>query len=408
MQVAMQAITQAILCVEHRHAPFSDKLDTFDKLDTRFAPPESARPEFTQFAELAEFTEFTKPPALAAECVVRVHTLAEAQQAMQSHAYGAVICDVAHTGFAALRELRNNAASLCIIIALVPTADYYAAREALHYGADDVLLITASADELHTALHVQQAKHGRIHDFVQRQLRRLARNITRALPHEFRTPLNSLMGFTHLLRDRQNLSSENMDEAIGYIQESAQRLHRTAEKFLLYAELERLATCKSAGRIGERIATEQICELVGEVVIEEAFVRHRAADLVLHLHLDGNAEAIVMQSQYMQFMMSEIISNACTFSPVGTPIKVRSAVRERVFVLRVSDCGSGMTATQIENIATFNQFNREEYEQQGVGLGLPIVKKIVEIFGGYCTMHTNTQGGLTVEIGLPLAAADGE
>lgn len=108
-----------------------------------------------------------------------------------------------------------------------------------------------------------------------------------------------------------------------------------------------------------------------------------------------------MNKQDFVCIIDELIENAFKFSESDTFVKVCSQIRNRVFHLTISDRGRGMTDRQIAKIGLFAQFERKYYEQQGVSLGLKIVKKIVEIHRGEFSISSAYLQGTTVYIALP-------
>jgi signal transduction histidine kinase len=75
-----------------------------------------------------------------------------------------------------------------------------------------------------------------------------------------------------------------------------------------------------------------------------------------------------------------------------------------MFHIQLSDHGCGMTHEQIASIGAFMQFKRDVNEQQGSGLGLPIVQKIVQLYGGRFWITSIDQQETTVHVTLPLIA----
>ena len=101
-------------------------------------------------------------------------------------------------------------------------------------------------------------------------------------------------------------------------------------------------------------------------------------------------------------MLHELIDNALKFSPPETTIKVSSEVVGEMLHLSVQDSGQGMTEEQIAKIGAFMQFERKKYEQQGTGIGLKIVQKIVELAGGEFSITSIYQKETTVHLTLPI------
>jgi len=104
----------------------------------------------------------------------------------------------------------------------------------------------------------------------------------------------------------------------------------------------------------------------------------------------------------MQIIISELIENAFKFSKPNTQVKLTSAIVDHKFHLVIADHGLGMTTDQIAKIGAFVQFERKRYEQQGAGLGLKIVTKIVEKYAGSFSIASTYNQGTTINIELPV------
>ena len=105
---------------------------------------------------------------------------------------------------------------------------------------------------------------------------------------------------------------------------------------------------------------------------------------------------------HLTVILEELVDNALKFSTPGSPVVVRSHADERLYSLVVQDSGRGMTAEQIREIGAFMQFEREHFEQQGPGMGLTIVKKLIEIYGGTFDVRSEKGMGTTLSMGLPI------
>ncbi|MEO1068537.1 MAG: ATP-binding protein, partial [Cyanobacteria bacterium J06638_6] len=90
----------------------------------------------------------------------------------------------------------------------------------------------------------------------------------------------------------------------------------------------------------------------------------------------------------------------------GTPIAVRGTNLGQQFRIVVSDRGRGMSAKQIAHLDAYIQFDRAEYEQQGMGLGLAVVQRIVQLHDGEFAIESVEGEGTTVTIDLPVAQHD--
>jgi signal transduction histidine kinase len=260
--------------------------------------------------------------------------------------------------------------------------------------------------ELNIAIQVALVRH----QTEQLKLTTLRNNITLSLPHEINTPLHGLLGFTDLLlRYYDSMSKTEVLETLQCMRAAVVGLERICQNFLLYAKLEVLASrsqtlqnpCQS-----EACATSEVITCYAE---KQARLFNRQADL----SLDLADLAVPMSEFYFQKILEELLSNAFKFSKPGTivsiktDVSVKTELQEQTFRLTVADQGSGMSSDQIALIGAYMQFERAELEQQGVGLGLALVKRMVELHNGNL-MITSVMGERTiVVVQLPMVEAYG-
>ena len=103
-------------------------------------------------------------------------------------------------------------------------------------------------------------------------------------------------------------------------------------------------------------------------------------------------------------MLEELIDNACKFSLPGTPISVKTTQEKDRLVIAIEDRGRGMTAQQINSIGPYIQFERQTHEQQGIGLGLAIAKRLAELHQGELSIESIPKRSTTAKIYLPKAS----
>jgi signal transduction histidine kinase len=140
--------------------------------------------------------------------------------------------------------------------------------------------------------------------------------------------------------------------------------------------------------------------VISNAARERCKAHEREGDLVE----DIEPAKVALNSESLHKLTSELVDNACKFSSVGTPIEVRASSREGQYILTVADHGRGMDSTEIDSIGAYAQFQRNLFEQQGVGLGLAIARRLTELHGGNFHLHSTPGQGTTVEVALPLSS----
>ncbi|MGB7895636.1 MAG: ATP-binding protein, partial [Microcoleus sp.] len=184
-------------------------------------------------------------------------------------------------------------------------------------------------------------------------------------------------------------------EMLGWAHDSARRLEKLTNKFLIYLGLELSA---SQQHKIESARTQFVASAIEAELKYQAQKVNRSNDLLLTLE-----EAdIALSERYLSRLLYELIDNALKFSLPETTIKVSSQVVGEMLHLSVHDSGQGMTEEQIAKIGAFMQFERKKYEQQGTGIGLKIVQKIVELAGGEFSITSIYKKETTVHLTLPI------
>jgi signal transduction histidine kinase len=313
-----------------------------------------------------------------------------------------ILCDVMMPeidGHGVLTQLRQNPATATIpFIFLTALADKTDTRKGMQLGADDYLTKPCTPGELLTAIQTRLEKQALLQQQSQKKLDELRSSITWSLPHELRTPLNGILGCSQLLlHQSESLDTCEIREMAEQIYLSGQRLYRLIQNFLLYAELELIAT--DTQRVQKLVTDEMsaVKSAIEPAATQQAKQAERQADLQLEL----SDSCVLISGHHLTKIIEELLDNAFKFSPAGTPVTVTGTADGNRYILSVSDRGRGMTAEQIADIGAYRQFERKLYEQQGSGLGLTIAKRLAELYGGQLTIQSAPQQETTVRVTLP-------
>jgi signal transduction histidine kinase len=101
----------------------------------------------------------------------------------------------------------------------------------------------------------------------------------------------------------------------------------------------------------------------------------------------------------------ELLQNAFKFSDADSPVRITLEEAFNAVTLSVSDKGRGFTSEQITRIGAYMQFDRKLHEQQGLGLGLTITKRLVDLHGGTFTIVSDKESGAVITARFPKANA---
>jgi signal transduction histidine kinase len=315
-----------------------------------------------------------------------------------------VVCDVrmdGMTGYDVLANLRKHPTTATLPFILMTGNDDpggMGMRQGMELGADDYLRKPFDFESLYATVDARLKKAALIRSEAERRLAALRDNISLMLPHELRTPLNGILAYGEILHgEADTLPPEDIREMGEIISESGRRLERLIENFLIYTQTE---------LIGD--APEQIAALRGEpcdqpsVLIEERARKQatsfgRPDDLDLELQADAE---LPMSRDYLAKVVDELVQNAFKFSEPDTPVSVSLAASDGVVQFAVSDLGRGMTVEEINQIGAFMQFGRKNMEQQGLGLGLTIARRLAGLYDGDVSVQSEVGQGTRVVVQL--------
>ena len=314
-----------------------------------------------------------------------------------------IICDINMPnldGYGTLKAMREHEATAGIpFIFLSGATDKSDMRRGMELGADDYLTKPFTHKELMAAVNTRLEKQAEVQRQSDKRLNELRGNITLALPHELRTPLNGIMGLASLMMDDYaTMPPEEVLESSKFIHDSALRLHRLIENFLVFSQIELMASESKTIDISGAIQPVLANEVVSELARKTASRFQREGDLQLKVE---PASLLVPQENFIK-IAEELIDNAFKFSEPGQPVNLAIEVADGRCQFVVTDKGRGLTTEQISRIGPHIQFNRQTYEQQGAGLGLFIAKRLTELLGGRFHIDSKADQGTTVRVSFAM------
>ena len=314
-----------------------------------------------------------------------------------------ILCDVnmdkQGAGYTTLAKLREDITTAAIpFILMTGLADAAGMRHGMDLGADDYLPKPFKVDELYATVNARLRKAQTVREEAEKKLSMLRSQISLMLPHEMRTPLNGIISNSELLAESaDSLDPQTIAEMSQEICQSGQRLERLIENFLIYAQLEIVASDPQSISNLRAAKTSRPAELVRAAAQAQAEKAGRLNDLILDL----SDAPLPMAEDYFKKIAAELVQIALKFSAAGAPVRVRLAATADGAEFSVQDAGRGFSSEQISRIGAYMQFERKMQDEQGFGLGLAIAKKLVELHGGELTIGSNPGAGSTVTVHLP-------
>ena len=331
----------------------------------------------------------------------------EAIPLAQTHLPHVILSDImmdGMDGYTLLNELRKDPATALIpFLFMSAKTDFDDIRFAMNLGADDYITKPFTPTSLVTTIKTRLSKHAMMQSAVHDKIKQLTENLAYAMPHELRTPMTAIMGCADLIK--RNLDPLNTEEILlcsELIDTSVRRLYRLIEQFNHYAQLTLIEADATRRKQLYSQLTMYSGDTIREFTLEEATRNGRNHDIAIE---DNIGDAILpIKPYYLEMIVREVLNNAFKFSPQDSPIRIVLSKTAEHYSIIVQDKGRGISKQHIRSIEAFTQFDRQQYEQQGVGLGLALVRKILDLYSGKFLIQSEQDAGTTVQLTLPLEA----
>ena len=211
------------------------------------------------------------------------------------------------------------------------------------------------------------------------------------ISHQTKTPMANIKLYSELLSEQ--LEEDGMEaELLGQIQAQAQKL-----EFLIQAltKLSRLET-----NILEVVPVKSQVKPLLESAVEEIRKKAEKKEIQIKIEMDFEAEA-VFDRKWTEEALYNLLDNAVKYSPAGSEVLISTKLYEMWCVIEVSDRGRGISEEEIPKI--FGRFYRakEVQQEEGVGIGLYLVREILQKEGGFIKVNSEVGKGSTFLCYLP-------
>jgi PAS domain S-box-containing protein len=228
---------------------------------------------------------------------------------------------------------------------------------------------------------------------------RLKDEFLATLSHELRTPLTSILGWSTLIRNGEVDREENLDRALEIIERNARSQARLIDDLL---DVSRIIT----GNLQLEVRPLNVAPIV-EAASEALRPAADAKGIQVTMALDPESCLVSGDPNRLRQVIWNLLMNAIKFTPRGGSVNLRLQCVEKGTRLTVSDTGDGISSEFLPYV--FHRFRQEEgslsRKAGGLGLGLAVVRHIVELHGGSVSADSAGTGqGSTFTVDLPLAA----
>lgn len=216
--------------------------------------------------------------------------------------------------------------------------------------------------------------------------------------HELRNPLSAITGWTRLLREG-NLSPDRRAHAVEVISRNAAAQSQLIEDLLDVSRM-------TSGKLSLEVDSVDMVELV-EAAVESVKLALESKDIRLKRILDTRATPVVGDALRLRQVVTNLLNNAVKFTPKNGSITVLLQRIDSDIELVVSDTGQGISPDFLPHM--FELFRQEDAgmnrRSQGLGLGLTLVKRLVELHGGRVVAKSEGLGkGASFHVRLPMSA----
>ncbi|MGD9617000.1 MAG: ATP-binding protein [Alphaproteobacteria bacterium] len=215
--------------------------------------------------------------------------------------------------------------------------------------------------------------------------------------YELRTPLNAIIGFAEILTNQYfgSLTPRQLEYSRGIL-ESSQRLSQLINDILDLATIEAGYLALETGRV-------EICDLL-EAVAVLSRERARMQNVVLDVNCPHGIGAVEADERRLKQALFNLVSNAIKFTPPGGSIRLEARIDADAagdVILAVVDTGIGIAASDQQRV--FEKFERGTLRNRetGAGLGLSLVKSLIELHGGSVAIRSGVGEGTTILCRLP-------
>ena len=218
----------------------------------------------------------------------------------------------------------------------------------------------------------------------------LQKDFISSISHEFKTPIASIRGFAKLLQ-MPGLTDEQKAEYISMIAQESDRLSRLSETLLRLSALEQQTALAS-------LSTFSLDEQLRQVILR---LEPAWSPKDMGWQLDLQEVTITSDQELLNQVWINLLQNAIKFSPAESDIEVSVRCEDQAIV-EIRDHGCGMTEEAQKRI--FDKFYQADKSrcQEGVGLGLSLVKRILDMMGGSISVTSAPGEGSTFRVALPL------
>jgi len=285
-----------------------------------------------------------------------------------------------------------------IVVAMITSyASLDVAIRATRDGAIDFIPKPFTPQELKSSIEniSKQLYLKRITHKMKQEGKKIRYQFLSVLSHELKAPLNALEGYLRMMQEKQ--AGDRIEDYATPIERSLQRIQGMRSLIMDLLDFTKIRL----ERKEEKIQEVNLADVASDAIIT---VQPYAIQMDVSINLDVRTEVIIMADpDDMEIVFNNLISNAVKYNKSGGKAEITIDCSESEAILIFSDTGIGINKTDTENL--FTEFVRIKNEKTrnitGSGLGLSIVKKVIELYHGTINVESTPDVGTQFTIRLP-------
>jgi two-component system sensor histidine kinase/response regulator len=285
-----------------------------------------------------------------------------------------------------------------IVVAMITSyASLDVAIRATRDGATDFIPKPFTPQELKSSIEniTKQQYLKRITHKLKQDGKKIRYQFLSVLSHELKAPLNALEGYLRMMQEKQ--SGDKIDDYAVPIDRSLQRIQGMRNLIMDLLDFTKIRL----ERKEEKIQEVDLAQVASNAIVT---VQPYAIQMDLNINLDIRSEAIIMADpDDMEIVFNNLLSNAVKYNKTGGKAEITIDSSDTEVIVVFTDSGIGIQPEDIENL--FTEFVRIKNEKtkniSGSGLGLSIVKKVIELYKGTINVESTPDIGSVFTVRLP-------
>jgi signal transduction histidine kinase len=285
-----------------------------------------------------------------------------------------------------------------IVVAMITSyASLDVAIRATRDGATDFIPKPFTPQELKSSIEniTKQLYLKRITQKLKQDGKKIRYQFLSVLSHELKAPLNAIEGYQRMMQEKQ--AGDKIDDYTNHIDRSLQRIQGMRNLIMDLLDFTKIRL----ERKEEKIQEVDLAQVASGAIVT---VQPYAIQMEVNINLDIRSDSIIMADpEDMEIIFNNLVSNAVKYNKFGGRVDITINGTDSEIILTFSDSGIGISESDRENLFTdFVRIKNEKTKNiSGSGLGLSIVRKVVELYHGTIKVESTPDTGSVFTVRLP-------